>query len=100
MILYLILSYYFYSPTSLLAKNSSYEEAYYYFLLSQALSKNYEEMEENLKKAIEKDKKSLFLKKMLLSVYLQTQNFKEAEKLGESLYTKIPEDRELVFFIK
>lgn len=86
-------------PNTSWAKNDPYERAYYYFLLSQIFTENLEEVEKNLKKTIEIEKKSLFLKKMLLSLYIQTQNYKSAEKLGENLYQKDPSDRELIFLL-
>ncbi|MFN4132303.1 MAG: tetratricopeptide repeat protein, partial [Caldimicrobium sp.] len=82
-----------------MAKNDSTEKAYYYFLLSQIFTDNLEEVEKNLKKAIELEKKSPFLKKMLLSLYIQTQKFKAAEKLGENLYQKDPLDRDLILLL-
>lgn len=82
-----------------LSASPNLERAYYYFLLSQLFSENATEVETNLKKALELSKDSLFLKKMLLFVYVQSNKLSEAERLGESLYKKNPYDKELVFLL-
>lgn len=97
---FLSLFFYFSSAEVSLAKNGDTQEmAYYYFLLSQIFPENLKEAETYLKRAIEYDKKSLFLKKMLLSLYLQMPDLKAAEKLGETLYQKIPNDREVIYYL-
>lgn len=96
---FFLLLFLLFSAFPCLAKNDSTEKAYYYFLLSQIFTDNLEEVEKNLKKAIELEKKSPFLKKMLLSLYIQTQKFKAAEKLGENLYQKDPLDRDLILLL-
>lgn len=81
------------------AKSRDREEAYYYFLLSQIVAKNATEMEFYLKKALEKEKKSIFLKKTLLNIYLHLQNYTQAEKLAKDLKPLALEDREVTLLI-
>lgn len=77
----------------------SMEEAYFYFLLSQIVAEKPEEVEYYLKRAIERDKKSLFLKKTLFAFYLQQSNITSAEKLGKELIQRVPEDREVILLL-
>lgn len=52
-------------------------------------------MELYLKRALERDKKSIFLKKNLLNLYLHQQNFSQAEKLAKELKSYLTDDSEI-----
>lgn len=73
-------------------------DAYYYFLLSQIVAENVTETEAYLERAVKLDK-SLYLKKVLMAVYLQNNRVEKARSLGESIYKKNPYDKELVFLL-
>ena len=73
-------------------------QAYYYYLL--AMNEKDPVLTENfLKKAINYDKKSLYLKKTLILFYLENRKLKEAETLAEKLCKEHPKDRDLNLFL-
>jgi predicted Zn-dependent protease len=77
----------------------SKEEAYYYFLLSQIVAKDSAEAEAYLQKAVKLERKSLYLKKVLMAYYLENKKLEEARDLGENLYKKNPYDKEIVWLL-
>ncbi|MCS7199152.1 MAG: tetratricopeptide repeat protein [Caldimicrobium sp.] len=95
LLLFFIISIIFLLKTPYKAHSLNLEEAYYYFLLSQIVANFPEEVEFYLQKAIEKDKGSIFLKKSLLTLYLQQRNLSSAENLAKELLQKAPYDREI-----
>ncbi len=87
-----IIFFLFIFPIKSFANNNAL--AYYYYLLS-LNEKNSKLAENYLKKAIQYDPKSLYLKKKLVIFYLLNQKIKEAEKLASKLHKKFPYDKEL-----